>query len=106
MEDKQEIKNSFPYQIYASLFKHRLASQLPIPWTVYQQDNILELCFQARNGDGLKLIINFAYIRDKKLPTTFIFTEFQTSKEMVKEGDLLDNCYFDEIDSLLNTFQQ
>lgn len=102
MSDVKKIE-SYSYQFYKWFFKHRLVTKLPMPFYVYQQDNIIELCFE-KDGNNLKLIMNVGYLREKRLPTTWVFVDGKCSSETDQDGDLMDDAFFRDVDLILEMF--
>ena len=95
--------DSAPYEIYKCLFKHRLLLKLPEPCSVYQQDHIFELCFES-GETYLKMAMDMAYLREKNIPTVFWFTGPNKIVNSA-EGDLMENEFFQAVDTLLDLFQ-
>ena len=97
-----QTKGTTPaYEFYSCFFNNRLNSEKPIPIYSYHQDNVYVLKFQ-KNNQRLKLVMNLAYLKEKSLPTIYIFEDSDGHCPLVEvDGDLMNPQYFAEVDTLL-----
>lgn len=64
----------------------------------------MELCFKDSMGNQLEMIMNMNCFREGRVPTSWSYVENNGSIGIDKEGDLMDDIFFKDLDQILNMF--